>query len=487
LPTIIKFMKFMVSDNMELEHGFGKWRYSHDAGVRRWTDGERVCLYFGYTIEGSIEQLVSGDPALVPQGNGKFCVVMMWRDRLEVHVDYFCQSKVYYQTRDGLTVTNHLPLLPLRDEDVDTDMVEHFARQIYRASDGLAFYNGALQEWKRFSTDHTLFRDVASVPRDHMLAHRGDDTRVVRVHDTRLANLQALGSTLDWSSSRLEDRVHNCMEQHGRVIRANFGNICSSVSEGIDSTLQDQYLPGDHTRLMYHPEVRFREWGQDRPLEHKARTVELYRQRGARVEVQRMPVDEIGAITDGNISDVMLSYLDTVPTVWQVRALGQRPDVLLYGQCADEMFMHLPKYLYARIPAAQRPSYHTRYGGRKFGLVPGEGIDPYDGGWARGGWREAFSHMAVPNLYNRDVESQTNVLTASLYADRRIFNLVHRMPRQVMLSSMADAGPQRAILREHFGWDFQTAHKDGAGFECDTILKTLLRHTLKQCLRDHCL
>ena len=476
-----------MSDSMELEHGFGKWRYSHDAGVRLWTDGERVCLYFGYTIEGSIEQLIEGDPAQVPTGNGKFCVVIMWRDRLEVHVDYFCQSKVYYHTTEGLTVTNHLPLLPLRDEDVDTVMLEHFARQIYRSDGGSAFYDGALQEWKQFSTDHTLFRGVHSIPRDHSLVHRGGETRTMRVHDTVSSNLDALVSTLDWSSSQLEDRVHECMEQHGRVIRSCFGDICSSVSEGIDSTLQDQYLPGGHTRLMYHPEVRFKEWGRDRPLEHKASTAELYRQRGARMEIEHMPVDEIGAITEHNISDVMLSYLDTLPTVWQVRALARRPDVLLYGQCADEMFMHLPKYLYARVPAAHRTSYHTRYGGRKLATAPDKDPDPYHGGWPRGGWREAFSHMAVPNLYNRDVESQTNVLTTSLYADRRIFNLVHRMPRQVMLSSMADAGPQRAILREHFGWDFQTAHKDGAGFECDTILKTLLRHTLKQCLRDHCL
>ena len=59
---IINYMRFIVSDSMELEHGFGKWHYSHDEGVRSWSDGERLCLYYGYTIDCELEQLARGEP-----------------------------------------------------------------------------------------------------------------------------------------------------------------------------------------------------------------------------------------------------------------------------------------------------------------------------------------------------------------------------------------------------------------------------------------
>ena len=72
-----------------------------------------------------------------------------------------------------------------------------------------------------------------------------------------------------------------------------------------------------------------------------------------------------------------------------------------------------------------------------------------------------------------------------LYGDRRIFNLVHRMPREVMVDSMANATPQRNILRDRFGFDFVTPRKDQAGYRCKEVLKRLLSRTVNNCIRPH--
>ena len=485
---IINYMRFIVSDSMELEHGFGKWRYSHDEGVRTWTDGERLCLYYGYTIDGELEQLVRGEPEFIPDANGKFCVVMLWKDRMQVWVDYFCQSKVYYHTRDGLTVTNHIALLPLHQEDVDREVVERFAKGIYRHS-GLSYaidnsgvnnYN-FVKEWEHFTTNNTVFHMTASVPLGHCLQHVDGDTKTVRTHDTKRDIADALSHTLDWGTAQLEDRLHQCMEQHSSVIKKNYSNICSTVSEGIDSVLQDMYFEAD-SRLMYHPFNDSIDADADahrRSLSWKTKIISQFEGRGVDVRLDLMPMSKLGVLTERHAVDVNLSFPDIVPTLWQIsKALPEKPQLILYGQNADEMFLHRMRFIRT--------------------LHPREDVSRYRGSYADGdtapvetptgeSWRDNMAHMAELNLYNRDVENQTGVQTTSLYSDRRIFNLVHRMPRPVMLESMAHAAPQRNILKDRFGFDFQTPSKDAAGYRCNEVLKRLLKQTLGRCLLDHSL
>jgi len=164
-----------------------------------------------------------------------------------------------------------------------------------------------------------------------------------------------------------------------------------------------------------------------------------------------------------------------VPTIWQINSQKQKPDVLLYGTCADEMFMHVPKFLFARIPPPHRYRYQETYGGRKSPARASE--DPYNGHMLQN-WQEEFATMAEPNRYGRDIQSQTDVLTISLYADRRIFNLAHKLSFDQQLDSMANVGIQKRILQDKFNFDFQTKYKDGAGYECRMVLKHLLTTVL---------
>ena len=470
---IIICMRFIVSDNMQLSRKFGKWSYTHDSDVRTWSNGERLCLYFGYSIEGNLEELVAGDTNHIKNANGKFCVVVLWQDEMQVFVDYFCQTKVYYNTRNGLTVTNHIALLALTEHDIDHKSIKQFEdgwndnERLYACKD--SHNMEYMQKWNRFSSDSTVFHATSSIPQNFMLEHKGS-THINRIHYTQEDNLKAFETKLDWSTDQLEDEIHRCMEQHSAVIKREYNNICSSVSEGIDSTLQDQYFNAD-TRIMYHPQGE----GTLLELPPKQKMMQQYRDKSLDIKFDVFDVQDIGSITSNNTIDPMLSYLDTVPTIWQVNQLTSRPDIVMYGQCADEMFMHVPKFLLARVPPPHRDRYKDSYGGRK--SPAREFVDPYDGVMLDN-WQMSFSHMAVPNLYNRDIENQTGVQTASLYADRRIFNLVHRVPADVQLSSMAHVRPQRNILHNHFRFPFATKQKDGAGYECRLVLKSLLTNTL---------
>jgi hypothetical protein len=104
-------------------------------------------------------------------------------------------------------------------------------------------------------------------------------------------------------------------------------------------------------------------------------------------------------------------------------------------------------------------------------------VDPYKGEVVKD-WQNKFAEMSLPNRYGRDIETQTGVLTTSLYADRRIFNLLHRASMHQQLDSMAHVGTQKRILKNKFDFDFQTKYKDGAGYECRMVIKQLLTNVI---------
>ncbi len=463
-------MKFIVSDHLPGENRFGKWHYTHDNGIKSWSDQEKVVLWFGYTIEKPIEEIIEKDIQQLKEANGKFCVVILYKENMQVCLDYFAQTKVYYHTRDGLTVTNHLASLPLSKSDIMTSSIDHFMQGLgenvpmYACKDPMNME--WIYEWNNFSHDNTVFESVSSIPRDCWLEHINGETSLLKIHDTIQTNFDAFGGSDKLSDSEIENKIHQCMEEHSTVIKKNYNNICSSISEGIDSTLQDQYFNAN-TRLMYHP----KDSTTIDELPPKANLIEQYKANAKEISFDVFDVTNIDTITKENVCDPMLSWVDTVPTIWQINKLKQKPDILIYGSYGDEMFMHLPKFLFARIPPPHRQRYIESYGGRKSPARPF--VDPYKGEVVKD-WQNKFAEMTLPNRYGRDIETQTGVLTTSLYADRRIFNLLHQASMHQQLDSMAHVGTQKRILKNKFDFDFQTKYKDGAGYECRMVIKQLL-------------
>ncbi len=472
-------MKFIVSDNLPGENSFGKWNYTNDNGIHTWSDGSKIILWLGYTIDKDIEEIIQKDIQQIKNANGNFCVVVLHKDSMEVYLDYFGQTKVYYDTRDGLTVTNNIGSLPLSKSDINTASINRFMQGL---GDNMPMYACKdpmnmkwIYEWNNFSQDNTVFNNVSSIPRDYCLKHKDEKTSLERLHDTYAKNFSSFGSNEKMSDNQLEDIIHQCMEQHSTIIKKNNHNICSSISEGIDSTLQDQYFNAN-TRLMYHP----KDSTTVEELPPKANLIEQYKDAGKEICFDLFDVTNIDTITQQNICDPMLSCVDTVPTIWQVNNLSQKPDILIYGSYGDEMFMHVPKFLFARIPPPHRQRYENTYGGRKSPARPF--ADPYKGEVVKD-WQTRFAEMALPNRYGRDIQTQTGVLTTSLYADRRIFNLLHRATMHQQLDSMADVGIQKRILKNQFDFNFQTKFKDGAGYECRMVIKQLLTNVIGKIIK----
>ncbi len=474
-------MKFIVSDHLPGENRFGKWHYTHDRDVKIYRDLAKTVLWFGYTIEQDIRKFFLKDIKKLKQANGNFCVVVLYKDRMEVCLDYFGQTKVYYHIRDGLTVTNQLALLPLTKSDIKTWTVDRFMQGLgedvpmYACKDPMNMQ--FIYQWNDFSHDNTVFNYVSSVPRDHWLVHENDETTLKKIHDTYRTNFTSFRNKKikKIDDTELEDKIHQCMEQHSTVIKKNYRNICSSISEGIDSTLQDQYFSAK-TRLMYHP----KDSTTIEELPPKANLIEQYKDRKKKINFDVFDVTKIDNITKENICDPMLSWVDTVPTIWQVNKLSKKPDVLMYGSYGDEMFMHLPKFLFAMVPPHRREEYADCYGGRKSPARPF--VDPYQKRMVDD-WQNKFAKMALPNRYGRDIEAQTGVFTTSLYADRRIFHLLHKATYHQQIDSMANVGTQKRILNNKFKFDFKTKFKDGAGYECRMVIKQLLTNVIDKIVK----
>ena len=102
-------MKFLISDSTELPKKFGKWYYFTSGVIKEKLIKNKLCIYFGYTIEKTIEEYLEKDIDNLKYANGKFCVAILEKNKLELFVDYFCQTKIYYKIKNGIDITN-LPI-----------------------------------------------------------------------------------------------------------------------------------------------------------------------------------------------------------------------------------------------------------------------------------------------------------------------------------------------------------------------------------------
>ena len=77
-------------------------------------------------------------------------------------------------------------------------------------------------------------------------------------------------------------------------------------------------------------------------------------------------------------------------------------------------------------------------------------------------WENAEHNMLkllTPKLYTRSISANNDVLTASLYNDRRIYHEVFKTPKSFLLGDSMDSPIQRKILNK-FAFECETPHKD---------------------------
>ena len=76
--------------------------------------------------------------------------------------------------------------------------------------------------------------------------------------------------------------------------------------------------------------------------------VDYWKERGNEVQwdILDISTSNIEAITKKHLNDPTCFYWDCIPSYWQMGNLSKKPDLVLYGQCGDNMFLHKAYFYY---------------------------------------------------------------------------------------------------------------------------------------------
>ena len=343
-------MKFFISNKKKLTNKHGQWYWWADKKCNVTQNEEHLVIYSGYVIEEPIDEIVFRDPHLLENSNGTFWAVILTKTSVKVIVDYFCQSKIFYRQTDRIEITNAIYLFPFNSKDIDMPEVMNRLdipkkQQNYKALttfERFADINSeAIFDWGGYtgsssslgirqyspSKCKTIFKNTFILEPDYCLEVVDNRLNIKRIHNTRESIINALSPTTPAfnTSAEIEEYIHFCMDSHASVIKQNYKNITSSLSEGIDSVLQDQYFP-DVERIMYNFDP------SNAPFDYKQRAIDKTKNKKCRVDQFPLDKDKISKIASEVMNDPSCFYWDTLPTQWQLTNLKSKPDVLLFGQ-----------------------------------------------------------------------------------------------------------------------------------------------------------
>jgi hypothetical protein len=517
-------MKFFISDTKTLKNKYGKWFWYTDNECCHYQNDEHRVIYAGYTIGEDILEIIKRNPHELEHANGTYWAVIMTKQSVKVIVDYFCQTKVFYRNKDAVEIANALYLFPFTSKDVDRDEVEKRLRisndkKEYTPTENFEKWESMVLDWgyagspslgiRQYSPNMctTVFKDTYILQPDHCLI--ADNTiKIARIHNTQQWITESLRTKHNMSAEEIQNKIYECMNEHANLIKKKYKNIVSSLSEGIDSVLQDQYFP-DADKIMYDFKP------SNAPFEYKQNAIDKTKNRKCKVENFILDKSVIEKTASTVMNDPSCFYWDTLPTQQQVYNLENKPDILMYGQNGDNMFMHKPFFYYEYMFSKQiEKELPVKQKLIEFEKTLKDFQDCYSSVnniWDKPAttWQEAFSDMTkeqliqelendpadayiddfarknTPGLYNREISHAGDVLVTSLFCDKRIFGLVMSAKDDVMLESIKDAKIQKEILRNKFQYEYETPHKDQAEFNAVHIIKPMYVSTIRHCLKNH--
>lgn len=518
-------MKFFISDTKKLEHKYGKWFWYADSDCSLYANNKHFVIYAGYTIGAeTIEQIIQRDPHELEQANGTYWAVIMTEESCKVIVDYFCQTKIFYRRSNSIEISNALYLFPFTSKDVDRQEVEKRLKissdkKEYQPTESFEKWETMVLDWGYASSPslgvrqykpsmcRTVFKDTYLLQPDHCLIAT-DEIKIQRIHDTQQWITDSLRTKHEMSREQIQNEIHRCMKEHADLIKNKYKNIVSSLSEGIDSVLQDQYFP-DAEKIMYDFQP------SNAPFTYKQKAIDKTKNKKCKVEKFVLDKDVIEKTASTVMNDPSCFYWDTLPSQQQLYNLQVKPDILMYGQNGDNMFMHKPFFYYEYMFTKQIPKdIPVKQKLIEFNATLKDFQDCYSSVnniWDRPAttWQEAFPDMTqeqlieelendpadayiddfakknTPGLYNREVSHAGDVLVTSLFCDKRIFTLVMSAKDDIMLESIMDAKIQKDILENKFNYQYETPHKDQAEFNAVHIIKPMYVSTIRHCLQDH--
>lgn len=402
---------------------YGDWYYYCDSDVTVWSGPDYIVLFAGYLIEGDVSEACKNWS--FTQENGNFFAIKLTPTDSDIVIDYFQQHKIFIAHKYGTEISNWLPYMTI----TQSDLVR-----------------------RNLGEGRELTPDRSETFYQHVRTHTPDYYNYW--HDAEVAL-----NTLAWPDlSELTEYIHNCMTQHSDIIKLNYKKRFISLSEGIDSVLQSQYFKSDPQYMYNVVPCRAGEHG----LTHKRDVAKNFD------NVTHTEYD-----TDRGIPDVF-EYLhdsssrtvDALPTMIDI--FKADPDVVLYGVNGDEMFFkslnaHLLLLLVTQGDvslsdvSAKRHHYGASYSlGNHKDYVSEWLSNKPDLFTAK---TELITEM-TPKTYNRHIACNCDVITTSLYNDRRIYHEVFKTPQSHLTGDVMDIPIQRQLLLKNNYTEFSTPCKD---------------------------
>lgn len=448
---------------------YGHWFWYADDQVKIYQAEDYIVLYCGYLIEGDIVDAC--ERLSFHEENGNFFAVKLTPEGdFELFLDYFNNHKIFVSRKYGTEISNWLPFMTCHEDDI--------------AREGLVY--DMLQREFGKEESITLFDHIHNFlpPYDYM----GDCKRAYEEDK--------------WNEKELTDYIHECMSQHAEKIKSLYSKRFISLSEGIDSALQSQYFKDDPQYGYTMDPCDAGEKG----LIWKQRQWDKFKD----VSVFKFEVSKVKEYMDKYFFDSTTRWASILPTMIQVAEA--KPDIVMYGVNGDEMFFrdltpHLHAICLHSIPKCDTieqlkqlirddvKSKETMYGA-DYSIgddhCPWDYVDIYFDYWLRGmpKWRdklfienEMYRQM-TPKYYTRAISVNNDVMSGSLFNDRRIYHEVFKMNSDYLREEAMDSPIQRELLNR-FGFEFETPCKDVLYADYDGMHENIFSSTVPHCLEQN--
>ena len=451
--------KFTKSQNIKQ---YGDWYFIHEDDVKVYEDNDHLVLYCGYLIEGDIIEACKNFS--FDNQNGNFFAIKLTKDTHKISLDYFQNHKMYLSDKYGIEISNYMPYMTIKEEDIINTTALDATKLKYE---------------REFNVDETFYNHIKFFipPYDYL-------------QDARDAFAQEV-----WDIEELTEYIYDCMKSHAQVIKAKYPLRYCSLSEGIDSCTQSLFFYDD-LQLLY----------DISPCDAGAvhlRCIKETQERFPNTHHYTWHTEENKEECIKYLTDSSCRHQAFLPTSKQIAMQEENPDIIMYGVNGNEMFVRdfIPHMLllcltyYEHDTIKMKEKLHAEIDSKRshYGVtysLPSDGnwitTDTYVTAFMRQYFKEhikekpylwkekqktfeeGFLMATTPKLYTRVINTNDNIMCASIYNDRRIFHEVLKMKNHYLISDIMNGPIQRSIINK-FEHKFTTPSNDVLAASYDTL------------------
>ncbi len=442
---------------------YGGWFFIREPDVEIWEGEDCIVLYCGYLIEGDIQEVCK--EFSFKEANGNFFAVKLTKDNYEISVDYFQNHKLFVSTKYGTEISNHIPYMTIEDIDHTRIWVE--------SDDYGREYSDAAR---------TTYYDHISI----------FNPQYNYIQDAKDSHAQEVWQDLD----ELTEYIHQCMQHHSEVIKEKYPLRYCSLSEGIDSALQSVFFPED-LQLLYTVDTADSEQHYDliKLAQNNFPNTNRYTYKSRR--------NRKDCLT--HLIDSSCRWTSIIPTFRHLNMQKIKPDIFMYGVNGNEMFVRdlIPHVLvlFLKYYSSDTSSMIDKIKsdiydkGDMYGSAYTNSVDyDFEGtvdtciemyrGLSYEEIEDILMILSTPKLYTRTISSNNNVLSASLYNDRRIFHEVMKGRNDWLETNAMDAPIMRAIL-DKYDYNFVTPRNCTLSADYEQLNYTAHEATVERDIRQN--